>query len=671
MQAPPVRIPDKSNPANFLFALARRLPVYPSVFALLFSGALVASLFFNGTYIEYFSVALGLLCLLALVLLWRAYGTGLPAPRTPLALFLTLFWAWLAVGLFWSRVPYVSMVNFWWVGSFAFAYWLVTLTPQREQCWRATAVIVFGVGVFLAVMALYQLLVLKSDPRSTFLSRNSHAAILILIATPASGYFLIAASSAWRKLLGAALFLLFLAIAVTGSRGVMLSLLLAAVTVTAVSYRHVPNRRLFGWLGMIAGAYVLANFLLEGWLTGRLSSVLDPASAGQDRFFIWRQAWKMMLDAPWLGIGLGTYWLFWPPYRDLRDSSAGFYVHNDYLQIWIETGLPGLLLLLAVEISVLVMFVRLLRNAHTTPAARIEAAGVFGGLLAIAFHTFFDFDLYVQPILLVIGLLLARIQLLDADRAPLVLRPAARFGQRGWRTITLLLLFLPAMYFTALGISAYLTAHARELAAKSRWVEASQAFTRAWQLMPTSDLALVNHAELLRQAAAALPSNARTERQALYREALALLTEAEKVNPVRAQIHYLRGLIYQTHPELTGPQWPALAAESYRQALRIDPRFFWARTAYSQMLLGLGKMAEAREILEGGIEYWYMGEPNVLAYFKLTAELRARTGDKAGAAALQRKIEQQFRGPRVRDDPFGPKIQTESPKLPGGSAARS
>ena len=28
--------------------------------------------------------------------------------------------------------------------------------------------------------------------------------------------------------------------------------------------------------------------------------------------------------------------------------SAGFFVHNDYLQMWIETGLPGLLLFLGV-----------------------------------------------------------------------------------------------------------------------------------------------------------------------------------------------------------------------------------------------------------------------------------------------------------------------------------
>lgn len=646
------------------FATTTGISIYPLVFALLLGGAVVASLFFNGSVIEFFALSMGLLCLLALVLLWRAYGDAVEVPRTSLALFLTLFWAWLAVGVFWSRVPYVSAVNFWWVGSFAFVFWLAMLTPQREQCWRASGLVVLIVGTILASMALYQLLALNSDPRSTFLSRNSHAAMLILIATAASGYFLVTAAGVRRTLLGAVLFLLFLAVAVTGSRGVMLSLLLATVTVAVVSYRHVSRGRFFGWLAIIAAAYVLANLLLEGWLAERLSSVFDPTHSGHDRFLIWRQSWKMLQDAPWFGIGLGTYWLFWPPYRDPLDSSAGFYAHNDYLQIWIETGLPGLLLLLAAEVAVLMVFIRLLRDTRVPVAVRVESAGMLGGLLAIGFHAFFDFDLYVLPILLVIGLMLARMQQLGGAAASFTLRPAARFGRPAWRTITLLLVLFPLLYFTALGFSSHLTTKARELTGQARWVEANEALIRAWQLMPTSDLTLVAHADLLRQAIATLPLTAQTQREEIYREVLALLAKAEKVNPVRAQTPYLRGLLYQDYPELTGPQWSAYAAESYRQALRIDPRAFWARVAYGRMLLKFGEPAEARKVLEGGVNYMYVAEPNVRAYFHFTADLRSQTGDRAGAIALRRQVEWRFRNPPTRDDPFGPKVRDELPSAP-------
>lgn len=642
-----------------LWRPAMRAPFAPAAhpvrFAALFTGSLIASLFFNGTIIEYFAVSLALLCLLTLAVLWRSYGDAMHLSRGALTLALTLFWAWLALGLLWSRVPYVSMVNFWWVGSFAFVFWLATLTPEPERCWHWSSRAVLLLGVALACMALYQLLVLNSDPRSTFLSRNSHAAMLILIAIPASSHFL-TASGGRRMATGAALFLLFLATAVTGSRGVLLSLLLGAGLLAAVAYRHVERRRLAVWVAIILGAYLAANLLLQGWLAGRLSSVFDPTYAGHDRFLIWRQALKMALEAPWSGVGLGTYWLFWPPYRHPLDSSAGFYVHNDYLQIWIETGLPGLLLLLAVELAVLVIFIRFLRNTQATTAERVEMAGLFGGLLAIAFHTFFDFDLYIQPILMVIGLLLARMHFLYTRHASITsldLRPSRRVGRRAWLTITLLLLLFPVLYFAALGTSAYLTMHGRKLAAQGRWVDASITLSRAWRLMPTSDLTLVTHADLLRYAIQALPPAA-PHRTTLFNEALALLRDAERVNPVRSQIFYIRGLLYQQNPALAGPRWFELAADSYRRVLRIDPRSFWARMAYAQLLLGQKRLAEAREVLEGGIHYWYYPEPNVFGYYALTAELRHRSGDLGGARALRKKLAQMQQSMRVRPAPFDP-----------------
>lgn len=650
---------------------------YAGICAVLFAGALVSSLFFNGTYIEFFAISMTLLCLLTLAVLWRGYDNEFRAPRTTLPLLLTLFWAWLALGLFWSRVPYVSMVNFWWVGSFTFSFWLATLIPEPERFWRWSWTLVFLLGLFLACMALYQLLILSGDPRSTFLSRNSHAAMLILIAIPVSGYFLLAASGRWRVATGTALFVLFLAIAVTGSRGVLLSLVLAAGVLAAASYRHVATARLLSWFAIIVGAYLLANMLLQGWLEGRLSSVFDPSShAGHDRFLIWGQVWKMLLDEPWLGIGLGTYWLFWPPYRHPADSSAGFYVHNDYLQIWVETGLPGLLLLLAVEITVLAIFIRTLRNARVPSATRVEMAGLVGGLAAIAFHSFLDFDLYIHPILLVIGLILARLHFLSAANTPadyIVLRPANRMGRRGYYAITLLLLLFPVLYFTTLGLSARLTLQAREYANQGRWVEASTALTRAWQMMPTSDLTLITHADLLRQAIPALPSTASPQRMAIYREALVLLEDAVKVNPLRPQTPYIRGMLHQQNPDLAGPRWAELAAEDYRRALQLDPRALWARMTYAQMLLSLNRVAQARQVLEDGINHWYLPEPNAFSYYRLTAQLRWQAGDRDGAVALEQKMDRIVRGAGVRTDPFSagaPGVKLGQPKRPGNTPPR-
>src|SRR3989344_1974709 len=87
----------------------------------------------------------------------------------------------------------------------------------------------------------------------------------------------------------------------------------------------------------------------------------------------------------------------------------------------------------------------------------------------------------------------------------LVIQPAQHAGRRAYRVILFLVILLPLMYFASLGASAILTYKARDLMAQSRWVDASETLSRAAQLMPTSDLVLITHADLLRQAITQLP----------------------------------------------------------------------------------------------------------------------------------------------------------------------
>lgn len=646
--------------------------VFPVIAATLFAAAFVASLFFNGVRIEHFALSLFLLTLLFLAILWRGYSRGLRLPNTPLALALTMFWAWLIVTLLWSEVPYVSMVNFWWVGSGVLVFWLMTLVPERRHPFPGVYLVVLAVGVMLALLSVYQQLRLGSHAQSTFLTRNSHAALMCLIALPASSHFLLARGEARRavwtcRALGAVLFVLYFSIALTGSRGAILGLVIGLAVMVVMAYQRVPRARLAWFAVIVLAAYLVADVALRGDVSGRLGTFANLREADAGRFLIWQQAWRMLMDNPWWGVGLGTYWLHWPPYRHPEDASGGFYVHNDYLQIWIETGLPGLLLLLAVYAAVAMTFIRLLRDSRTESAVIVESAGLFAGLLTVAVHTFFDFDLYIHPIQLTLGLVLARLHTLYSERTVvpiIVLTPDKRLSARAWRIGSALALAVPLAYFAALGFSAVLTYHAHALVAKGRWIEAGAALTRAAQLMPTSDIVRMAHADLLRRAIPALPPDAHTERAALYRQALALLADAEAVNPLRAQIHHLRGTIYQNNPALAGLDWAQFAAESYRQALRIDPRAHGVRVAYARLLLGLRRPAEARRVLEGGIDYWYTGGPEVASYYALTAQLRRQSGDAAGATVLKGKLDE-FRAAAI------PRTQAGGPEPPASPAGRS
>lgn len=621
---------------------------YPALYASLFGVALMASLFFNGVNIEYFAIVFILLCLLFAVPLWQDHDRKFAIPiRSPLVISALLFLVWLGITLLWSPVGYISAANFWWVGSGCLVFLLTTLIFDHDKAWRSAFMGVLLLVFVLALMSLYQKFVLGLDPRSTFLTRNSHAAFLMLVVLSASGYYLHApASQKYGRLLAWALgifhFAAFFAIAITGSRGAALGLLLGAAVMTAIVYRAVPIRRLLTYWSLLIGAYLVADVALNGFVVGRLGSLSDIEAAGFDRYLIWRQAWRMLMESPWLGIGLGIYWLYWPPYRDPADASGGYYVHNDYLQIWIEAGLPGLLLLLAVYVSLAFLCVRALRFAPTDRPVRIEIAALFGALLAIAAHTFVDFNLYILPIQLVLGLVLVRLHALclrHTGPGALMLRPSEWVSLGGYRLAIVLVTIIPLLYFSALGASAYLTSQARDIATRGDWAGASRQLTLASRLTPSWELVYVKHADLLRSAITFLPADSGRERGVLFQDALALLDSAERKNPVRPHIFFIRAALYQQNPDLAGEDWSARAQQAYATALRHDPLAYWAREAYGLLLVREHDLVRAREVLDVGAEYFYSGTAT-RGYFSLLASVRRLSGDEHGALAAEERFRQ-------------------------------
>ncbi len=74
------------------------------------------------------------------------------------------------------------------------------------------------------------------------------------------------------------------------------------------------------------------------------------------RYFIWRVAWAMVVDQPVVGVGYGAFAAHFPRYRDGLRSDPWYsslietqqyentrYAHNEYLHLWAESGVLGLL----------------------------------------------------------------------------------------------------------------------------------------------------------------------------------------------------------------------------------------------------------------------------------------------------------------------------------------
>ncbi len=625
-----------------------RVAVSTGVDAGLVVGALVAATFFSGPETRYLVLALTLILAWLVRVVPQSHAGGLRIPCHRLALALALFWAWAGLSSLWSVVPPVSIYSFWWIGALPLVFFAYAMAPARAAIWRLVAVTVLVLGVALAVAGIVQVLVLKQAAQSLFRTQNTHAAVLNLVALPAAAYLLIALRAqrtrAQTFLLGACFFVLVLGVAETQGRGAILSFCLGLAVLIGAAAQPGYIRHALLLLALAAGAFLIANLSLEGGLGARVQTLFEPARAAVDRLVIWGPAWELVQQRPWLGSGLGTYYLVSPPVRHVADLSAGYYVHNDYLQIWLETGAVGLMLLLAGQLGALSLLVGLWRESRNVPA-RIEGAGLFAGLFAVAAHSLVDFNFFVLPILLLMGLMLGRLAELAAPAFGLrhvELQLAGVLGKTASTIVACLLALFALLYLVPQGITEYLRNQAWQYMASGDLQKAERALGRAGRLSPEDAQVLNTRAELYRHALSVVRGQAPLEeRQALFERALEFSREAARLNPLRAVSFDIRARLYQENPDLAGEGWRTLAAEAYEQALARDPRLTGTREAYARMLWVAGEANAARHVAEQGVVYGYAPRPELAplaaSLLRFTAELRRIQGDAAGAQALEER----------------------------------
>jgi hypothetical protein len=121
----------------------------------------------------------------------------------------------------------------------------------------------------------------------------------------------------------------------------------------------------------------------------------------------------MYLSHPWLGTGIGSYFLNYPAYRLPGElASAGTYAHNDYLEYLAEGGLINLGFLLSFAGILMYAMYRLLYRAgkalQMSDEQRLTALGLVLGVFAITGHALGNFIFYNLPLSVLAGLFMAR-----------------------------------------------------------------------------------------------------------------------------------------------------------------------------------------------------------------------------------------------------------------------
>jgi len=640
--------------------------------------ALVSSLFFQGVNLYAFLTTQILLVGLFTYQLMRLYGNNITLRIDLLTATLLVLWLWLAVSVLWSQVPYISGITFWWVGVLPIVYLIYVLSPEIDASWSPLVSMLFIVGVVLSLVGLYQFILLNDSPRGPFIYRNLLAAFLNMLILVLSARFLlpviardppvnandssvIATQSKAkgkqshttnrislfeglhkqsytnydRPLMLAGIFFLILTVGLIRSRGAILCLSVGMLCLVMLVRPHVYSKReLYKIIAAFVIALALAQVSTAGEMGERLLTLKDPYSAGTDRFIIWKASWKMILDGPWYGIGLGTYWFAWPPYRPAGESSAGFFVHNDYLQIVIEGGWPALFSLLAILAAIACTFFSTYRNVSVDGSVKIETTGLVAAMLSVFLHNVFDFNLYSIPTMILAGLSMGRLHTLCRKTAPgLSLEiPLSRwFRLPVFKTCLILLALFPMAYLFAMGISYFHYQKGNALIKTAQLKKADDALHVAELLWPAYDLPKYLRGSIYQVTISANPHLDKATVRQLFQESEKKLKQARSLNPWRPEIFIVFARLYEQSRDLAGRDWHEKAEKFYRQALAVDPRCYDARISYAGMLAKSGDLVRAATVLKEGIKHWYPEDYRILPYYRLTSSVCKQVGDSTTA----------------------------------------
>jgi O-antigen ligase/Tfp pilus assembly protein PilF len=299
--------------------------------------------------------------------------------RSPLYPIIILFALSLAPGCFHTANPRLTLDALAWYGVCVLVLLLSSSFPLTAPRARLIVRLLVGIAAVEAAYGICQFF--GWDPVfharawqrakifGTFGNPNFLSAFLAACLPLALTASLGPGPAAARILTGIACAVIPAGILVTGTRGSMLAAVVSSAVVLAYGFTH---RRALGWPARgplaLAGALLLAGgvvLVVSRWGTGafnlssRFASPSDPASLSiRKRVLYWKTSWEMIRAHPLAGWGPGTYRLNFLDNQAIilaRPENASFIpipgvtlnAHNDYLELWVESGPFALAIFLA------------------------------------------------------------------------------------------------------------------------------------------------------------------------------------------------------------------------------------------------------------------------------------------------------------------------------------
>lgn len=305
----------------------------------------------------------GIACI-AMLSTWLMSGDALKSLRRsaaqPAGKMLLVFFAWLIIGCFYAQTPWadkLTTLSSW--KKLLYTFILLGIFYQSE--WK-----VRFVNVYLTVMSVAAVIAIPywflkiqwvGKEAGIFMTNHSSQSLAFVVAALCCIFLFKEAQSLPKKRLLIGLLLLFLVniFFINPSRSGYLALPVAAVFafINLYGYKKIPH---------ILGAMLIALALIVATSTTvqqRIKLGLEEKNQAQAskeitsigiRVIFAQNTWELIQENPIVGYGTSSFKHVYAPhvakkYQDWRKEAATD-PHNQYLFIWLENGLIGLLIFL-------------------------------------------------------------------------------------------------------------------------------------------------------------------------------------------------------------------------------------------------------------------------------------------------------------------------------------
>ncbi len=577
-------------------------------------------------------------------------------PASPLLFLMAAFWAVAGLSVVFSEIPFISYIFFCFFSVMPLALIFSFLQGDRDGYFKGVYIASLIAFAALSISTLVQYFFfheLLYNGRAHFPAAdpNSLAGILSL------GFFAFYALMVGKKdkllnnlgLLGAAL--CFVALLSTGSRGAFVSLLVGVAVFVVIGRDIVrPHARchgalvVLGLLGFMAVSYFKPEVASQTPYEILTKTVAGETSVLSDRVQVWQSTWKIIEQHFWTGIGVGTFFLYYPEFRT-EVNTAGFMAHNDPLHFWAEMGVVAPILFYAIAIYFILKSFQAFKIAADDKGAFLRILLPFCALGALVLNTHITFLFYILPILFLIGTAMAfwfhEVEKLSPSR-PVRLTGGRQIENFSVQLMMIVLVFCMAYPFVRLEGSEVLMRYSKERVQAGDldgFVKfANQARDLSWNLNGRAEAYAATVPSGILRARKTLTQKEKIE---LIDEGRRLFEESIRLNPRLSSFYYELSVLSEKAKEEFPERYKDMPdpLELMRTAARLNPQHANTRVRFADLLEKRGDKVEAYQVMKDGL-VWQKMDPNPLDYFRKLASMAQQNKDKeTQELAIKRVIE--------------------------------